>query len=155
MILALDLGTKCGWAVGREGTRVASGCLNLKPRKHHPGDRPFALAQALSRLADEFGVTLIAMERFGGMNTMKSLAAALVYGELRGIALGFAESKNLRAISVHNMKLKKVTTGSGKASKGDMIAAVSERFSFTVEDDNEADALAVLGWAMDTEATRG
>jgi Holliday junction resolvasome RuvABC endonuclease subunit len=44
--------------------------------------------------------------------------------------------------------IKKHATGKGNAGKSDMIAAMVAK-GFRPADDNEADALALLHWAMD------
>lgn len=46
--------------------------------------------------------------------------------------------------------IKKYATGKGNASKDQMIAAIQAR-DHTPADDNEADALALLHWAIDTQ----
>ena len=48
--------------------------------------------------------------------------------------------------------IKKHATGKGNAGKGDMIAAAILR-GHDPEDDNEADALALLDWAIQQGAT--
>ncbi len=47
--------------------------------------------------------------------------------------------------------IKRHATGKGNASKGDVIAAMRAR-GYAVRDDNEADALALLHWALAQEA---
>jgi Holliday junction resolvasome RuvABC endonuclease subunit len=44
--------------------------------------------------------------------------------------------------------LKKWATGNGNAKKPEMIAAARRRFNCAVQDDNEADALLILAWAL-------
>ena len=46
--------------------------------------------------------------------------------------------------------IKKHATGKGNAGKADVIAAM-RALGHPVTDDNEADALAILHWAIDTE----
>ena len=46
--------------------------------------------------------------------------------------------------------IKRHATGKGNASKIDVIAAM-RALGHTVTDDNEADALAILHWAIDTQ----
>ena len=46
--------------------------------------------------------------------------------------------------------IKKHATGKGNAGKGDVIASVTARGHAPV-DDNEADALALLHWAIETQ----
>ncbi|MEY3082847.1 MAG: hypothetical protein RJA94_2832, partial [Pseudomonadota bacterium] len=46
--------------------------------------------------------------------------------------------------------IKRFATGKGNADKQAMIAAVRER-GFESADDNEADAIAILLWALETK----
>ena len=45
--------------------------------------------------------------------------------------------------------MKRSASGKGNAKKDDMMAAVRSR-GFTPADDNEADAIAILLWAMES-----
>jgi len=47
--------------------------------------------------------------------------------------------------------IKRHATGRGNAGKAEVIAAMKAR-GYTVRDDNEADALALLHWALAQEA---
>ena len=46
--------------------------------------------------------------------------------------------------------IKKHATGKGNAGKAEVISAMRAK-GHPVTDDNEADALALLGWAIDTQ----
>ena len=49
--------------------------------------------------------------------------------------------------AVHSATIKKHATGKGNAGKQEMVAAM-QALGFRPEDDNEADALALLDWAI-------
>jgi Holliday junction resolvasome RuvABC endonuclease subunit len=53
-------------------------------------------------------------------------------------------ARGIEYASIHSLSLKKAITGSGKASKIEMIKAAEKIFKRKVIDDNEADALLLL-----------
>ena len=68
-----------------------------------------------------------------------------------GIGTAYGEEQldlNLPAGLQEGMQMS--VTGKGNAGKDEMIAAVVKR-GFTPADDNEADALALLHWAIETQ----
>jgi len=68
---------------------------------------------------------------------------------LEGILIAFCEGRGIPYRCVPQPTLKKHSTGNGRADKEMMIAAAAERWGFDPCDDNEADALCVLGWTLD------
>ncbi|AOE88332.1 hypothetical protein LBM341_00014 [Ralstonia solanacearum] len=62
----------------------------------------------------------------------------------------WCEHHNIPYIGVPVGTIKKHATGKGNASKNEIIASVSKRGHEPV-DDNEADALAILYWAAETQ----
>jgi hypothetical protein len=67
------------------------------------------------------------------------MATLTAWAELRGVPY--------QGVPVGTMK--RHATGKGAAGKHEVIAAVRAR-GFRPSDDNEADALAILYWAIDT-----
>lgn len=61
----------------------------------------------------------------------------------------FADVHGIEHAAVHSATLKKWDTGSGRADKGAMLAAVRARWKPDVAGDDEADALALLHYALD------
>ena len=79
-------------------------------------------------------------------------AARVLHGFLAILQFTFAErykdqETRLTMEKVHAMTLKKFATGRGNASKNDMIAAAKAR-GWEPQDDNEADALFLLDFAI-------
>ena len=68
------------------------------------------------------------------------MATLTAWAELRGIPY--------EGVPVGTIK--RFATGKGNANKAAMIEAIRQR-GFSPEDDNEADALALLLWALDTK----
>src|SRR5690606_17134545 len=68
--------------------------------------------------------------------------AAHVYGGLLAVLTAWCEEHDIPYEGIPVATIKKHLTGKGNASKVEMIAAVQER-GFAVEDDNQADAVAI------------
>lgn len=143
-ILALDIATKTGWAVSWHGTPVISGVKDF-------GD----FDDEASR-ADYFEYWLkadrdIAAMDFLVMETSFSTGFGKVDYRLNGmqyLAHMVAWKYKVERRTVPPTTLKKFATGNGRAKKKDMIAAVRE-WGFDPQDDNEADALALLTYAQE------
>ncbi|MCX7865170.1 MAG: hypothetical protein N2423_09090, partial [Novosphingobium sp.] len=77
--------------------------------------------------------------------------AAHVYGGMLAVLTAWCEEHLVAYQGVPVGTIKRFITGKGNADKQAMIVAMRER-GFEPEDDNEADAIAILLWAL---ATRG
>ncbi len=75
--------------------------------------------------------------------------AAHVYGGLLATLTAWCEEQSIPYQSVAVGTIKRFATGKGNADKQAMIAAIRER-GFDPADDNEADAIAILLWALET-----
>ena len=78
--------------------------------------------------------------------------AAHVYGGLMATLTTWCEHHNIPYQGVPVGTIKKHATGKGNASKEEVIAAM-RALGHPVTDDNEADALAILHWAIHQEGT--
>ena len=142
IVLALDLGTNCGWAIHRGGT-IESGVLRLKTsRKDRPGERWIRFRSELLRLIT--GVEVVVYER---VRRHEGLEASHVYGGLRALLEMVCESQGRTLRTVEVAHVKQHATGKGNAGKPAMIAAARAR-GWAPIDDNDADALWILDWAM-------
>ena len=75
--------------------------------------------------------------------------AAHVFGGLLATLTAWCEERGIPYQGVAVGSWKKHACGKGNASKDEVIAAMRER-GFEPADDNEADAIAILLWALDT-----
>jgi Holliday junction resolvasome RuvABC endonuclease subunit len=75
--------------------------------------------------------------------------AAHVHGGLLAILTAWAEQNRIPYSGAPVGTIKRFATGRGNAGKADVIAAMRAR-GFQPADDNEADALAILLWAVET-----
>ncbi|BCL41028.1 hypothetical protein OIPHN260_05300 [Enterobacter roggenkampii] len=76
--------------------------------------------------------------------------AAHVYGGLMATLTTWCEHQNIAYLGVPVGTIKKHATGKGNAGKAEVIAAM-RALGHPVTDDNEADALALLHWAIATQ----
>ena len=76
--------------------------------------------------------------------------AAHVYGGLMATLTAWSELRGVPYEGVPVGTVKRHATGKGNANKDAMIAAARSR-GFSPADDNEADAIAILLWALETK----
>lgn len=151
-VLALDCATLTGWAVGfraHGGAQgFASGVKDLAPKgaKVHPGARFRRLRNLMLDVKQKNPMLkFIAFELPIGESTSQ-LQKSYSHGYVAIIQL-FCADHGLGYRGVHVGTLKKFMTGRGNAEKSEMIAAVKAR-GFEPQDDNEADAIAIMLWAL-------
>lgn len=142
--LALDLGTTTGFAVGEDDLAM-SGSWNLKPSRFQSSGMRFRTFRAhLDRFHENTHFTVVFYEE---VRRHRGVDAAHIYGGLLGILQGWCEERNIPYCGVPVGQIKKTWSGSGNASKEMMIEEARNR-GFDPKDDNEADALAILHWAL-------
>jgi Holliday junction resolvasome RuvABC endonuclease subunit len=84
---------------------------------------------------------------FEEVRAHKGTAAAHTYGAFLGQLTAWCELHQVPYQGVPVATIKKHATGKGNAGKEEMIAAARAR-GYSPIDDNEADALAILHWAL-------
>jgi len=143
-ILAIDPGTKLGWAISRE----ASGTEDLAPRSNQgAGMRVLKMQAFLRRIKDAGLPELIVYEH---VRRHQGTQAAHVYGALEGTLLAWAEENDIPCEAVPVGTIKKFATGKGNAGKPAMIEAAQQFYpGIEIVDDNHADALCLLHWATE------
>lgn len=147
-ILALDLGTTTGWALVIGQAQVISGTLDLNPNRYDGGGmRYLRLRNWLEQLRlDSGGIEGIHYEE---VRRHAGTSAAHVYGGLLATLTGWCEERGVAYQGVPVGTIKRFITGKGNADKTAVITAVRER-GYAPADDNEADAIAILLWALQT-----
>lgn len=140
-ILALDLGTKCGWSTPHQ-----NGVWNLAPSKFDSaGERYRQFRQNLNQLANNYLIEFVVYEE---IRAHIAVDAAHVYGGLVAILQTFCLDNRIEYKGVPVGTIKKYATGKGNAKKPDMIlAAIRLHPTIHVIDDNHADSLCLLAWA--------
>ena len=142
-ILALDLGTLTGWAMKCE-SGIKSGSVNFATKRNEGGGMRYL---RFRRWLDSIntGITEIHFEE---VRRHAGTQAAHVYGGLMGTLTSWCEENSIPYSSVPVGTIKRAATGKGNATKEQMIEAVKRR-GFNPSDDNEADALALLGYVTE------
>lgn len=143
-LLALDMGTKTGWAVrGPNGVRSGMESCALRVREG-PGMRWLKFRQLLSRLHTDHSLGAIYFEDVKAHGP--GVHAAHAYGGFLAVLQMWSEVNRIPLHGVGVGAIKKHWTGKGNALKVDMIRVCRER-GFNPRDDNEADAIALLDYA--------
>lgn len=147
-ILALDLGQTMGWALRRREGRIYSGIERFKTDRFSGGGMPMLRfrnwLQTLHGTAE--GIDVIVFEE---VHRHRGTAAAHAYGGFLGQLTAWAEEKDIPYQGVPVGTIKHHVTGRGSASKEEVVRAIFD-LGFSPMDDNEADALALLQWAIST-----
>ena len=149
VVLALDLGSTTGWALrGRDGT-ITSGTMTFRPSRFEGGGMRYLRFRAwlteIARLAR--GIDRIVFEE---VRAHAGTDAAHIYGGFLAHLTAWCEERELPYEGVPVGTIKRFATGKGNAGKDAVIAAIKAR-GFHPTDDNEADALAILLWAIDAQ----
>ncbi len=147
--LALDLGTQTGWALSAIDQPITSGSESFKPQRFEGGGMRYL---RFKRWLTEIKQTVDTIDAvyFEEVRRHVGVDAAHAYGGFLATLTAWCEHHQIPYQGVPVGTIKKHATGKGNASKDDMIAAVIKR-GFNPADDNEADALALLHWALDTQ----
>ncbi len=147
-ILAIDLGSTTGWAIRNGRCRILHGTAEFRPTRFEGGGMRYLrfgnwLDQTLEVTGGIDAVYFEEVRRHIGTD------AAHVFGGLLATLTSWCEGHGIPYQGVPVGTIKRFATGKGNADKKAMIAAVRER-GFEPADDNEADAIAILLWALDT-----
>jgi Holliday junction resolvasome RuvABC endonuclease subunit len=147
-ILALDLGTKTGWALHVRGGKISGGTVNCAPGVHAAGQRWVNFRNHLAEMKRAAGE--IQVVYFEDIKMHKGVIAAHVYGGFKAQLELWCMVNNVQMIGVGFGAIKKNWTGKGNADKQAMIAEARKR-GFAPVDDNHADALAILAYGLNAE----
>lgn len=144
MILALDLATTTGWAetdmLRIDPERV--GLWNLSIRKGHPDGERFGRAWA--HIASRNPDAII----YEASINLRNLYAARVAHGLVAIVEAYAYEHRVVTFHVAPNTLKHWATGNGRADKAAMIETARERYGYSGDSDDEADALHLLQFGL-------
>lgn len=143
-IAAFDLGTKVGFAVCDGSTRY-SGSQNLAAKKHENWAARFErFRNLLDSLGGNFPPDRVVYEE---VRAHSGTDAAHVYGAFMAELHKWCNERGIPLVGVPVGTIKKFATGKGNASKMEVLMAVEKRWGVLPQDDNEADAIALLEYA--------
>lgn len=141
-ILALDLGTKTGWAIKLENNQIKSGTEPFKPQRFEGGGMRYLRftkwLEDLNHLSG--GINQIYFEE---VRRHIGVDAAHAYGGFLAHLSSWCENRQIPYLGIPVGTIKKHITGKGNAGKAEIISGV-KKLGFDPSDDNEADALALL-----------
>lgn len=153
-LLALDLGTTTGWAYceshadGGPST-IASGTECFQNDRFSGGGMRFL---RFKRWLDEMKALNNRVDEvyFEEVRHHRGVDASHVYGGFMGHLTAWCEQHQIPYQGVSVGTIKKFATGSGSSNKEAMVAAITSR-GHQPEDNNEADALALLYWRLEKD----
>ncbi len=149
VLLALDLGTTTGWAMALPDGGIVSGTVSFRPSRYDGGGIRYLRFRAwLEGIAED--TPGIAAIHFEEVRRHLSTDAAHVHGGLLATMTAWCEEQAVAYQGVPVGTIKRFITGRGNADKAAVMSAVRER-GYSPVDDNEADAIAILLWALETQ----
>jgi len=148
-VLALDLGTTTGWAVRSPDGAIVSGAQSFRPQRFEGGGMRYLRFKRwlteLKATTDGLGAVYFEeVRRHAGVD------AAHAYGGFLATLTAWCEHHQIPYRGVPVATIKRHATGKGNADKAQVLAAMRAR-GHAPSDDNEADALALLDWAVATD----
>lgn len=147
-ILALDLGTTTGWA-SHIGGIVQSGTVSFRPSRYDGGGMRYLRFQRwLDTLVHSNDA--LATIYFEEVRRHVGTDAAHLYGGFLATLTSWCEREQVAYQGVPVGSIKRFATGKGNAGKDAVLTAIRLR-GYQPVDDNEADAIALLLWAIETE----
>ena len=158
-VLAIDFGPKTGWATnigmyGRIHLEQAADSGTQNFANEITGWRYMAFKQWLDCEFRRLKIDHVIYEETFSKSVYSS---RVLHGFLAILQLTFAErykdeNTRLTMAKVHALTLKKFATGSGRATKEEMIKTYHTKFGYMPIDDNEADALFLLEYSKQMRA---
>ena len=148
-ILALDLGTTTGWAIQDHDGLITSGTASFRPGRYDGGGMRYLRFTNWLTEIDRLSGPIEAIY-FEEVRRHVGTDAAHVYGGLMASLTSWAELRGVPYQGVPVGTIKRHATGKGNAPKAAMITAARAR-GYSPADDNEADAIAILHWALETQ----
>lgn len=146
-IVALDLGSQTGWAARLRTGAIISDSESLTIGRHMSAGAKFL---ELSRLLGQIetrcdGIDLLVLE---DVMSHKGTIAAQMYGGFVATIVAWCDNRGISYAGVPVGTIKKFATGHGNASKPMMVEFARSK-GIEVKDHNQADALALLFWAVE------
>ena len=153
VLLALDLGSTLGWAVRLPDGAITSGTVEFRPGRFEGGGMAWLRFRSwLDGMVRTVGAVQTVF--FEEVRRHAGTGAAHVYGGFVAHLTAWCEHQGVPYRGVPVGTIKRSATGKGNAPKEAVIASMRAR-GFSPADDNEADALALLDWAIrEAEAGR-
>lgn len=139
-IIAFDLGRNMAWAYRLQNGDVMPGHIHLDGERAH---RLGQLMQILPGILGQGKFDLIAYETpfVRGRDATRALWGTA------GVIEACATNAHCAVLDVAVPTIKKHATGNGRAPKDDMISAARALYEYRGDNEHEADAVCLLGYA--------
>ena len=149
VILALDLGSTTGFAIAGADGGIISGTAEFRlDRWQSGGTRFLRFKRWLTEIKHQAaGLDLVVYEQ---VRNHAGVDASHAFGGWLAILTAWCEHHGIAYQGVPVGTIKRFIAGKGNADKAAVIAAIRAR-GFHPADDNEADAIAILLWAIETQ----
>jgi Holliday junction resolvasome RuvABC endonuclease subunit len=148
--LALDLGTKLGWAIHFGPDDILHGTEEFKAGRFEGGGmRWLRFRKWLDEIADGHGP--VEAVYFEEVRRHLGVDAAHLYGGFLSQLTAWCEKRAIPYQGIPVGTIKKSATGRGNANKEAMLEAV-RALGFQPDDDNDADAIALLLFVTNQKA---
>lgn len=144
-LLAMDLGTRTGWAMQVGSGPIFSGYMDFKPNRYEGGGYRYL---RFRRWLEEQWAEKPDTVYYEEVRRHRGTDAAHIYGGLLATLTAWCEEHQIPYCGIPVGTIKKSATGKGNASKEEIIAAMQAK-GFSVISDDEADALALLFFAIE------
>ena len=144
-ILAIDPGSRCGWALLEDGI-TESGVMDFSLKRGESQGMVFVRFNAWFKkmIAHHLPEVVI----YEQPHHRGGAATQLLYGMTTRIQER-CDLCNIQYMAIHSATLKKFATGSGRAGKEYMVERAWVKFGIRVKDHNEADALWMMAWGKE------
>jgi len=142
VILGLDLAERLGVCILEDRGPKVIWSASIALARRDPAGRLLRLRDLLVELIKRFKPAEAAIEDvFLPERTSRKTPIAL--GELRGVARLCAAEAGIPVFFYPPARVKLTVTGSGRASKEDVMRMISSELKVAPKDDNEADAISI------------
>jgi Holliday junction resolvasome RuvABC endonuclease subunit len=142
-ILALDVATKTGWALGNltsltGQTECIGGTWNFSPKRDESGGmRLLRFKSKVKEIITLEKPDIVVFERTAG----RHVNAIIIQAELHGVLKSLLDDNGIEYKAYSAPEIKKFATGKGNAGKPQMVQACTHKLGIVPEDDNHADAI--------------
>jgi len=143
MILGLDVATKTGWCLMRNGKVYESGVQDFSKRRGESNGAMFLRFRTwINSLLSNHQIKIVIYEQ----SHFRGGSATEICVNLTGRVQESCAEKEIEHAPVKTTELKKWATGKGNADKGQMMARAVTYLGREPIDDNEADAALIAAW---------
>jgi len=116
--LALDLGSKTGWALWQPDGTITSGMVEFKPRRFEGGGMRYLRFKRWLEEMKQYDVDTIVFEE---VRNHKGVDAAHAYGGFMATLTAFCEHHDVPYLGIPVGTIKRHATGKGNASKAEVL----------------------------------